>query len=119
MVGADCPGKKTKWGKKTLEEAKIREAPVGAQPARRQTRTQREVTTLDEQQIPDVDDSETTDTDEPTFPKPALKSQQSLSRIANGRKEELAVKTIEQVYDILEELGRLVIFLKKFCIYFV
>jgi len=106
LVAAECPGKKTKWGKKTLDDAKTRAEEVPAeQKQRRQTRTQREVPEfIDEHAIPESDFDDDDSSEVVKKPPPALKSQPSLSRIAHGKKEEVA-KTIDEVYDILEELG--------------
>ena len=119
-VPYDCPEVKTNWGKKILDSAKEREKIAATEkPTKLKTslRESRPEEVNYEEDIPEVDNAEpesdhgrdTEPVDISTSPKPAppLSSQPSLMRIAGGTKQEVA-KTFEEVYDVLEKLGRCV-----------
>lgn len=92
LVTEECPGVKTNHHKRTLDEAheKSGKGKSNDTPA----------------YIPDVDDVEDEEAPAPKAqPRGPLVSQPSLQRIGAGVKEEVGT-CIEDVYDILEELGR-------------
>jgi len=100
-IKQECPGVKTNWGKKVLDDAKTREAEKPKE-EQQTVRTRQEKTQIDVGDIPEVDcDNESP---QPKKPIPKLQSQPTLLRFDNGKKEE-AGNTFEDVYDVFEELG--------------
>jgi len=111
LVDANCPGKKTKWGKKTLEAAKNRAATPAAekQPEPKVRRGTSKVSRppVDSIDITNaIDNSSDDESSEQQTPKkkPALVSQPTLSRISQGKIEKVG-ESFEEVYTVGKELG--------------
>jgi len=107
-----CPGVKTKWGKTSLERAHGREetsnktkAPLRERPNRPQT-AEKSGSYAPEAEFTEGDDELEEEVPPSPSPMRKLPSGPSLSRISHGVKEDLGPKTITEVYDILEPLGR-------------
>uniref|UniRef100_A0A7S4MH34 Uncharacterized protein n=1 Tax=Vannella robusta TaxID=1487602 RepID=A0A7S4MH34_9EUKA len=99
-VPSNCPGVKTNWGKKVLDDARERTGDQKkANVIRREDKSVGEVADED---IPEVEDTPVAEKKKKPIPK--LQTQPTLLRLANGTKEEVAT-TFEDVYDVFEELG--------------
>ena len=109
MVTEPCPGVKTNHHKRTLDDAHAKAPPSEAKASSRKKAPSDAATV-----VPEVDDTFEEEPAPKSQPRGPLTSQPSLQRIVGGKKEECG-KVIEDVYEILEELGRYVA-LGTFCL---
>eukprot|EP00012_Vannella_robusta_P005522 CAMPEP_0206199686 /NCGR_PEP_ID=MMETSP0166-20121206/10413_1 /ASSEMBLY_ACC=CAM_ASM_000260 /TAXON_ID=95228 /ORGANISM="Vannella robusta, Strain DIVA3 518/3/11/1/6" /LENGTH=436 /DNA_ID=CAMNT_0053617843 /DNA_START=1056 /DNA_END=2363 /DNA_ORIENTATION=+ len=118
LVEANCPGKKTKWGKKTLEEAKSRVEPEPQAKQRRPTQSRADRPPPKVEPIVVGDDESSEESESLPTPKneSKLSAQPSLSRISQGKIEKVA-ESIEDVYEIGKELGSGAFSVVKSCVH--
>mmetsp|Transcript_59785 Transcript_59785/g.83038 ORF Transcript_59785/g.83038 Transcript_59785/m.83038 type:complete len:439 (+) Transcript_59785:2-1318(+) len=100
LVTEPCPGVKTNHHKRTLDDAHAKAPPSEAKASSRKKAPSDAATV-----VPEVDDTFEEEPAPKSQPRGPLTSQPSLQRIVGGKKEECG-KVIEDVYEILEELGR-------------
>lgn len=100
MVTEACPGVKTNHHKRTLDDAHAKAGETETKVSSRKKAPSDSANV-----VPEVDDSFDDEPAAKSQPRGPLTSQPSLQRIVGGKKEECG-KVIEDVYEIMEELGR-------------